>query len=910
MVKKHIENLPLITKICRPKDPGKWIRRPRLIALLDRGPGKPLTLILSPAGFGKTTAAAQWLERKRTLSAWLTLDENDNDLDRFLECFVAAIRTAIPEFGAGIESLLSSPILPPPDFLADTLLADLTALKKPFIFVLDDYHCIDADSIQTLVARLIHYLPKNLHIAIIARKDPSLPLGLWHVREWVNELRDADLSFSREETGAFLSSDPRTNISDEAVDLLYRRTEGWVAGLQLANLSIARSNHPEKFARSFSGSNRMVADFLVKEVVTRQPPEIRSFLAVSAMFDRFCAPLCDHLAAGKSAKQDSRRIITLLEKENLFLSPTDSNGEWYRYHSLFQAMLLQYLKADLPPARKARIHCRAGEWFASRGMVEDALRNFIAAGSLDAAAGLVQENLHSVIDKDIRRRKLKRWLALFPKNAESQRPVLLITHAYCEVYHWDIPCMLRLTGKAEALIHDPTGTLAEPARQELMGDIDALRCFCFFWQGEEKKSLHTANRALRVVPKEHRYAWTLAATYAAGSMAIMGRRGEALQLLDDALSQDCSEGSGNAGNILAAKAVIHAFAGNLDGIQDVSNHMVITHRISPLPEYWYGYAHYLSGYTAYERNLLDIAAEQFGLVKKMIYRVNTRLYHDCLLGLALTARACNSAAKAWGYANEAKSFAIETKDPISMRMSDSFNLRLALMAGKVPSEAPPAPAAADSTQFWLETPSRTWAEFLIRRTASNCHDALQYIENVLQKIRRHHNTRQAIQFMILKAVALKCGGSLNEALAILGQVLGIAQPLGFKRAFIDAGPDIAELLISYTEKHPENQYAMSLLDAVGDTSFSGTTARSAGNRSSADEAFIEACHSTGLTIREFDVLKLLDKRFTNNEIADRLFISPETVRKHTCNLYRKLGTHGRRQAVGVARKNGMLPLKN
>ena len=904
--KTGIHILP--TKLNRPAIDSRWIVRPRLLSALDECLKKRVTLISAPAGYGKTTLAAQWLDHIPLPSAWLSLDEQDSDPNRFLGYLISSIRKIFPRFGPRIEPLLSSPTLPPADYLADVLISDLAALAEPLVLVFDDFHSIQSIPVQ-MMSRLVQYLPDHLHLVIATRADPVLPLARWRVSNWLVEIRAAELRFFPEETHAFFASPLEGRLSDDSIERIAARTEGWVAGLEMARLSLASSDDPEALARRFSGSDRVVVQFLMDEVVSTQTDEVKRFFAVTSMLERFCAPLCDHLLGEESGIPDSRRLIELLAKENLFLVPLDGDGTWYRYHHLFQTLLSSRIETALPQNRQTQIHHHAGEWFAGQGYIEEAIRHLIAAEDLDAAAALVEEDMHGVLEKDLSRRTLRRWLKMFPEEAEKQRPALLVAHTYLRMFNWDLAGMVSLISQAESLLKEPDCVIPETRRHSLLSDIDVLRAFCLYWQGDAEGALHHARRGMRrSEPKSHSYSNALAVMYASGAKAICGQMDDALDLLDEALAADCSVGSPSASHLLVAKSAILFNAADLGAADENSRRILRVHKKAPQPDWWVGYAYHLLGSIAYERNLLDVAADQFGHLEQMRYRVNTRLYHDALIGLALIAWARADAEKAKDLTDRAFSFAIEASDSLSMHISDLIWVRLAILSGDVLADPAPSKPAVDSNQFWLVSPSLTHAEYMVNRANHrDCSAGLDCVEKGLQMARNHHNARLEIQFLAVKAVALKCAGRRNQALELLEKTLNMAEPHGLVRSFVDRGPGMAELLSALSAKRPENLYAKSLLDAFRDKTPSDRTVSKGEKEPNRTEQPAEALHSNGLTNRELDILMLLSERLTNKQIAERLSISPVTVKAHNLNIYRKLNVHSRRQVVVRAEQLALLP---
>ena len=898
----------VLTKINRPAVDRRWIARPRLLSALDDALSRKLTLISAPAGYGKTTLAAQWLDHIPHPCAWLSLDEHDDDPDCFLRYVIASIRKIFPQFGPQIEPLLSSPTLPPPEYLADMLISDLAALNQTLVLALDDFHTIASEPVQMMITRLVQYLPDHLHLVIATRVDPPLPLAQWRVRRWLAEIRAADLRFFPEEAHAYFASPFKGRLSDESIERIADRTEGWVTGLQLARLSLADTDNPEALARRFSGSDQIIVEFLMDEVLSRQPAEIKHFFAVTSVLKRFCALLCDHLLGKECGIQDSRRIIALLEKENLFLVPLDTEGLWYRYHHLFQALLVSRMKTDLSQRRQTQIHRRAGEWFADRGQIEDALRHLIIAGDLDSAAELVEQNMHAAIDQDLSRRTLGRWLDMFPEESEKRRPALLVAHAFQKLFRWHLTDMVPLLDQAESLLKDTACSVPETRRQRLFGDIAALRACLYSWQGDPEVGLRHGRLGMRLVPKQHRYAHCMAIMYTAAATAFCGQKDDAHRLLAQAMMDDFSKGSTSAGHLLVTKISILSLAADWDAVEENANLILKIHKNTPQADYWLGIGVYFLGSAAYERNSLDAAAVHFDRVKQMRYRVTTRFYHDALIGLALVALAKGDTNSAERYADAAHSFAIETGDPLSMHISNLIQIRRAMFSGSKPADTALFKPTADSTWIWLIYPSLFHAEYLVNRGGHRDWSAgLDCVEKGLQMARHHHNTRLELQFLAVKAVALNCAGRKNEALELLEKTLRLAQPRGLVRTFVDRGPLMAELLSAMSAKRPGNRYAKSLLEAFGDKVPTEDPAANALedpallNRPAA--AFVQS----GLSNRELEVLTLLQERLRNKEIAERLYISPLTVKTHTANIYRKLKVNTRRQAVARAVQLGLLP---
>ena len=461
----------LRTKLCRPRVPGEVVDRPRLIGTLNQGLSGPLSLVCAAAGFGKTTLVSAWLdvlaasERPPIPSAWLSLDENDSDPVVFLRYLVAAIRTVFPE--SCVETLARLQMVQPtsPAQLVVALSNELELLPGRVVLVLDDYHAIRGEAVHDSLSELIRHWPPRLHLVLISRSNPPLPLANLRAKGQVAEIRGRDLRFTPEESTAFLDKALAVPLSQSAAALLDQRLEGWIAGLRLATLSLRAGADAETELAGLLGTNAEIADYLADEVMSRQTPAIRKFLLVTSILDRFCAPLCervlDNTASGNGIACDALACIQWLESAHLFVIPLDNDRVWYRYHNLFQELLQGRLLAEVGPEQVAELHRRAAAWLAGRGLIEEALRHALLASDLDLVARLMVAGLCDVLDRDARF-TLDRWLRLLPEEFIQRRPWLLMMKALVFQFSWQLSVVSKLLGQIEALLDE--GGEAPPLR--------------------------------------------------------------------------------------------------------------------------------------------------------------------------------------------------------------------------------------------------------------------------------------------------------------------------------------------------------------------------------------------------------------------------------------------------------------
>ncbi len=425
---------PLRTKLHSPRIDPDWIQRPRLQALLNAHPNRSLTLVVAPAGFGKTTLVSQWLAEQAELVAWLSLDASDASPERFFAYLVAALRAVLPDACAATFSLLHANDLPPLRHIADTLINDLAALPQRLILVLDDYHTMNEQPLHQDLLYLIGHLPETLHLVVTSRIDPAWSLGRLRVQGKLVELRAADLRFTHEEVGQFLRHETSLAQRELAIETLYQRTEGWIAGLQLARISLQTAHDPVTLIQHLHGTDRYIMEYLVDEVFARQPPAVQAFLLASAVTERFCASLCDALLESESSIS-SHELLAYLDRHNLFLIPLDHERTWYRYHHLFRDLLIHKLRLERGEARLLQLHQRASQWFAAHALAEEAVRHALWRDQPDQAAQIILHQLHQPASQTAGYRYVELLLALIPESLVPTLPALLVAKAHTHYLH-------------------------------------------------------------------------------------------------------------------------------------------------------------------------------------------------------------------------------------------------------------------------------------------------------------------------------------------------------------------------------------------------------------------------------------------------------------------------------------------
>ena len=413
----------LVTKLYIPPPRPKAVLRPRLTERLNEGLHGRLTVISAPAGFGKTTLVGEWVARGERPTAWLSLDEGDSELPRFLTYFVAALQTIAPNIGKRALAVLQSPEPPPIESILTALLNEITTIPDDFVLVLDDYHAIDSKPVDGVLSFLLEHLPPRMHLVIATREDPRLPLARLRVRGQLTELRVADLRFSLSEAAGFLNQVAGLGLSAEDIAALETRTEGWITGLQLAAISMQGNSDPAGFIKSFTGSDHFVLDYLVEEVLHRQSESVQAFLLRTSILDRMCGPLCDAVLLDASAS--GQQTLESLERANLFIVPLDNERRWYRYHHLFGDLLRQRLRQG---RGVAELYVRASAWCEDNGLEIEAFHHAVAANDVERAARLVEGKGMPLQFRGAVVPVLT-WLKTLPTTVLDARPVLWVMYA-------------------------------------------------------------------------------------------------------------------------------------------------------------------------------------------------------------------------------------------------------------------------------------------------------------------------------------------------------------------------------------------------------------------------------------------------------------------------------------------------
>ena len=633
----------LQTKLHRPHLPHGLVKRARLVEWLNQNLDLPLFLICAPAGFGKTTLVSTWLEdmaagkgeKAASLpAAWLSLDENDNDLNLFLRYVIAAIRTIFNEACEETLTLLQAQRLPPRAVIYTVFSNELEELPGDFILVLDDYHTIHNIEVHNLLGELTHHWPKPLHLVLISRLSPPIPLSGLRAKEMVSEIRTRDLRFTPEETADYLNLTQFSLMSPVVLPLLEERFEGWPAGLHLAAISLRSESNPEAVLRILASENPNITGYLVDEVLAHQFPAIHSFLLKSSILDRFCVPLCEAILGEIDPSWNVARCLDWIEHSEMFIIPLDNRREWYRYHHLFQELLQKRLSAEVTPDQVNNLHRLASTWFEAHGLIDEALHHALSAGDLDLAATQMYAGLCNALNNEDRP-TLERWLHLLPEEMIQRRPELLMVKAWSLQFQWRLDLQAKVLQQVEELLDTGAGaSLSEKDLQILQGQILLPRAQRAYFTNQNAQAIDLCRQILAFMPPAWIFVRGGAMIYLGLSMQASGQALDAEQLLLDEY-----EAYGNKTDIyslfvLQSLCFIYHNTGQLEQTRKITQVLIQGANRSGLHlmQYW---GNWFQGVVGYELNELEAAEQYFNEIFKNRYVAQISPYRDAVAGLAL-----------------------------------------------------------------------------------------------------------------------------------------------------------------------------------------------------------------------------------------------------------------------------------
>ncbi|MCG2783759.1 MAG: LuxR C-terminal-related transcriptional regulator [Anaerolineae bacterium] len=893
----------LATKLYIPPPRPGLVSRLRLVVRLNEGlaTGRKLTLISASAGSGKTTLLSEWIalpprpvgDGPGVRACWLSIDETDSDPGRFLAYFIAALQTAAPNLGAGALAALQTPQLPPLVPILTSLLNEIGACPEHLVLVLDDYHAIDSPEIDAVLTFLIDHLPPQLHIVISSREDPNLPLARLRVRGQLSELRAADLRFTPIEAAEFLNQVMGLNLSEADVTTLEARTEGWIAGLQLAALAMQAEKDTAGFIQAFTGSHRFVLDYLLEEVLQRQPPDIQDFLLRTSILNRLCGPLCD--AVLDALPGSGQETLESLEQANLFIIPLDNERRWYRYHHLFADLLLQRLgnPPDFP-----ELHLRASQWYENHGDLAEAFHHAHVAGDSERAGGLA-EAAWPVMADSFQSAAWVGWVKKLPEMVVLARPELChqLGRAFSDLGEPETS-EFHLQNAERALDRVPSQAGFAP----LSGNIALTRAYNAQVQGILTDTVKYAELALQLIPEDDVYhraqaVITLEFTHWASGdlesslhairawMADMHKIGNPVFAIASAFAE---------ADLLVILGRLHeAIRAYQQALKLATEHGAEAQQIT---------AHHHLGLALIYHELGDSESTAMHLQTAADLGKRTTLV-DWLHRWKLAQARFKESAGEWEAAlellEEAKRGYVKNPVPITHPV-ETLKARIYLKQGRLDKAREWVKERGDSipdeVSYVAEFDMLTLVRVLLAEGSFNGVDDL--LERLRTLAEAQNRMGSVLEILLTEALAHQAQGHALQALAAIERALTLAKPEGYLRTFVNEGEAMRLLVSDFRRKmdghsHPLLAYADKLLAAFGSPSDSSITTP-------------QSQLPDSLTPRELEILRLVAQGLSNTEISQRLYLALSTVKGHNLRIFDKLQVQNRTEAVARARELRLL----
>ncbi len=899
----------LTTKLCRPLPRSEHISRQRLFDMLERGRSLPLTLVCAGAGFGKTTLVSEWLaylerqtqEPAAPRSVWLSLDEGDNDLHVFVRYLIAAIQSVVPDACAQTVSLLNHRVAPPLALIYVTLANDLAHLSERLIVVLDDYHLIHNTQIHDLWNTLLRHWPQTLHLVLLTRYSPPFPLVTLRARGQMVEIRNRDLRLTLAEVETYLRLVLPISLADADLRALERQTEGWIAGLQLAGLSLRNGQNIAELLDALSGSNSEVTEYLADEVLFRQPPEVQEFLLETSILDPFCAELCDAVVVYEGATHRAAELLMTIVRNNLFIRSVDDGTQWFRFHPLFRDLLQRRLLARSGRDHANRLHRAAAAWYAGQGLPEKAIDYAIAGEDLVGAAQIMESELGRLLNREDRM-GLERWLRLLPATLVESRPGLLLIKAFVGNFRWQLEDVARYTQQAEALLaQDENLNLSSDSRARIKGQIATLNSQYAFSHRQIKAAIQYAKDAYALLPPSYTYLRGGAMFWYALSMQVSGQAETAENELQAIFEEQSNKGDGFALRLLMAIGMIHLQTGRIERAEQTAK-LMIRHAQRAQLTVIRAWAHYILGSAYYYQNRLTLAEVHFKEVVALRYQAHSLCAREGAAGLLSVYLASRQYADAQELLELFFEYDMDEKGVVD-DITQSAHARLLLAAGKE-SEAfrwadtfdkPVSPML----QLLFELPQLTKARLLLSHESEGYHLQARHILRELCTLAENtSNTRLQVETLATSALRLK---DRTESHVILLRAVKLAQSGGLIRPFVDLGIPMHDLLLSLPPSTTHTAFVSEILANYP------TDAVLASTPTTISAATIQTVPlAEPLTNRELQIVGLMRDPLSTKEIAYKLNISYATAKRHSINIYGKLGVNSRWDAVAKAEALGIL----
>jgi len=879
-----------------------YVIREKIIEELENGVVKPLSVISAGAGFGKSITVGQWLEQTNYLHTWISLDKELNDFRIFLIYFCAAINKIFPETLSETNNLLKSPILPPGQVLLKCLINEVYDIHQDFIIVLDDYHLITERKIHEFFEGWLRYPPNNVHLSIITRRDPPIKMDTLRFKGMITQIRTDKLCFNNDEITALYKKLLDIDLNDKNLKLIQDKTEGWIIGLKLVSMIIKDQEEVDSVFKKFDKSLSSVSDYFMSEVLSKQSGQFLKYIATSSILDRFCVDLLDEIWQTKNedTKQITKgeEIIQWLVKSNLLIIPLDREQKWFRFHHLFQDQLTHQLKKEKSVKQINETHKRASIWFERNNFIKEAIEYAILANDLDLAISIICKHWEIAFERNdwyI----VDQWMKLLPeKEMLASYDLLFVRLWITQKEHNAFFLLPKLVERIEQRVRK--------LNDNEDGYLAFGKCMINFFYGEGKKAIMYADQALQLIPKRHNTFRTAINAWRIVSMQIIGKGNRAIELIEKTKSKiDINDEKGQRVRYRMHPNLIYILRTDLNVVRNNLKTFFRTPKVNPYMASWGWYLH--ENISWWSNDMKDVVI----YFKYWIdYRYATRpsLYIDAFICAALALNELNRLEKADQMIKEIILFAKDTGNPVNMEIAASGQARLNLLQGNFIAAEKWLRTAEHFPLnpfmwWWIEVPAITRCRVLIAKaTNKSLHKALELLNGHLTYSKSLYNNLRSIEISVLLTLAnlkLKC---VNDAQDNLKYALELVADDQWIKPFVEAGEPIKDVLIRLKEQQIKPDFVEDILKAINErtetTNFENIDVKT--TKIKRRDVLIT------LSTRETEVLKCIYEGLENKKIAEKLFLSNETIKKHISNMFQKLQVKNRTRLAIKAKEQGLL----
>jgi LuxR family transcriptional regulator, maltose regulon positive regulatory protein len=894
----------LRTKFNKPLVKDDHVHRIRLIEKLNINYQKnALTLVSAPAGYGKSLLVGCWLLNYNIPFAWISLDENDNDLQTFLEYVIASIDNVSKGKLDSSVKLLQSVKTKPLQEISNILINSIDKIDKEFVLVIDDYHNIKNTDIHLLIDNLLQYPPDNIHLCIITRRDPPLKIGSLRAYNRMNEIRMNDLSFTLEEIKILFRNMTDLEIGEALSEKLLKRTEGWVTGLRLTALSVNSVEQLNGILNKIKEDNPVIIDFLVEETLDKMPEEFQKLLLKTSLLEKFCPELVDILETSEGKKKDDNingnELIKWLESTNLFIIPLDEEHKWFRYNPLFREILSNQLKKKISQEQISTLNKKLSQWFEDKIQIENAIDHAMKAGDEELAADIVERNSAKGMDCDEWLR-LEKWLSMLPVDVIDRRPRLLVLMAWIGKISFNFNLLAVSLNKCQVLLGK------HPEKSPLYGEICCLLGYLrLFVDTDINEGIKFIKTAMKLVP-DNNYGALRAETEMQYVLLkhCSGKNKEAIDYALNRLYKLNPDKQRLWERLQFGLCSVYLLDGDLLHCYRYAKQMLesIEKNRNVFAVVW---SRWFMGITSFYKFELEEAKKHFEYVSQNRFNVFNHAVIDSIYSLAVTYQLLGEESKADETVDLMDDYAGWTKRPSHNTLLKSLKARLWLLRGNI------SEAIIWQRSFNIDVVMPTIGFFVGARTITECAvliaeatelslmSAGKKLKNMFDVTKALNYNGKSVELLILQSIMYNKQGLERQSLSAMKRALAIAESQGWILPFIEYGKDTMDILDKFIKKRVYVPYCQKLIEIY--KKFQISEKKNALSKQNLVEDLCEP-----LSQRELEILSLLSLGFKNKEIGDKIYLSPTTIKKHVYNIFQKLNVHTRFDAISKARKLGLI----